>query len=162
MSWCPNCKTEYETGVEICSDCGSALVEALPPEESDHAVLLTTVGDLFEADRLESLLKACGIPVLRKYRGPDGYISIYMGTVLNGIDIYVPSKAYQEAKGLISQEEKDERIEEGSEGELKDEGDRVIRKRSFRASFILIAFFAPGLIAILILILRFLLYLLFK
>ena len=27
MPWCPNCKTEYQDGYTVCSDCGSTLVE---------------------------------------------------------------------------------------------------------------------------------------
>ena len=33
MPWCPNCKTEYQEGIEKCADCGSDLVEELPEEE---------------------------------------------------------------------------------------------------------------------------------
>lgn len=29
MPWCPNCKTEYQDGYTVCSDCGSTLVESL-------------------------------------------------------------------------------------------------------------------------------------
>lgn len=31
MPWCPNCKTEYQDGYTVCSDCGSTLVESLEP-----------------------------------------------------------------------------------------------------------------------------------
>ncbi|MBO4497362.1 MAG: hypothetical protein J5739_04065 [Lachnospiraceae bacterium] len=33
MPWCPNCKTEYQEGIEKCADCGSDLVEELTEEE---------------------------------------------------------------------------------------------------------------------------------
>ena len=33
MPWCPNCKTEYQEGIEVCSDCGAALVDELPKDE---------------------------------------------------------------------------------------------------------------------------------
>lgn len=32
MAWCPKCKNEYVEGITICADCGSELVETLPPE----------------------------------------------------------------------------------------------------------------------------------
>lgn len=38
MPWCPNCKTEYQEGIEVCSDCGAALVDELP-EEKERAVV---------------------------------------------------------------------------------------------------------------------------
>lgn len=33
MPWCPRCKSEYRQGFTVCSDCGSALVEAEPIDE---------------------------------------------------------------------------------------------------------------------------------
>lgn len=30
MSYCPNCRTEYRTGFQTCSDCGSPLADSLP------------------------------------------------------------------------------------------------------------------------------------
>lgn len=38
MPWCPNCRTEYEEGVEVCADCGAALVDELPEEKNLAAV----------------------------------------------------------------------------------------------------------------------------
>lgn len=38
MPWCPNCRTEYEEGVEVCADCGAALVDELPEEKTLAAV----------------------------------------------------------------------------------------------------------------------------
>ena len=33
MPWCPNCKNEFQEGIEICSDCKIELVDELPKEE---------------------------------------------------------------------------------------------------------------------------------
>lgn len=30
--YCPNCRTEYRPGFDVCADCGTALVDELPPE----------------------------------------------------------------------------------------------------------------------------------
>lgn len=38
MPWCPNCRTEYEEGVEVCADCGATLVDELPEEKNLAAV----------------------------------------------------------------------------------------------------------------------------
>ena len=35
--WCPKCRTEYQDGVTVCSDCGTELVEGTE-EEFDIAV----------------------------------------------------------------------------------------------------------------------------
>ncbi len=34
MSWCPNCKIEYVSGIESCNECGSELVECLVEDEN--------------------------------------------------------------------------------------------------------------------------------
>lgn len=38
MPWCPKCKIEYKQGLEICSDCGSTLLEELP-KDIDEVVI---------------------------------------------------------------------------------------------------------------------------
>lgn len=37
MPWCPNCKTEYQDGYTVCSDCGSTLVESLEQAAAEEA-----------------------------------------------------------------------------------------------------------------------------
>lgn len=37
MPWCPNCKTEYQDGYTVCSDCGSTLVESLEQAATEDA-----------------------------------------------------------------------------------------------------------------------------
>ena len=41
MPWCPNCKTEYQDGYTVCSDCGSTLVESLEQAATEEAVSYT-------------------------------------------------------------------------------------------------------------------------
>ena len=48
MPWCPNCKTEYQDGVEICADCGAALVDELPAERDMVAVAYISEEELAE------------------------------------------------------------------------------------------------------------------
>jgi len=45
-----------------------------------------------EAEIVQSILEAEGIPVLRKDRGAGGYLKIYMGMTNLGVDLYVPQK----------------------------------------------------------------------
>ena len=35
LPYCPICGSEYETGIENCTDCHSSLVERPPPENPD-------------------------------------------------------------------------------------------------------------------------------
>ena len=61
MPWCPTCRTEYEAGRTVCSDCGAALVETLPPEAADPVVVLEA-NSAVEAQVAEATLEAAGIP----------------------------------------------------------------------------------------------------
>lgn len=38
MPWCPNCKTEYRQGIQVCADCGATLVDELPKEIEEVAL----------------------------------------------------------------------------------------------------------------------------
>lgn len=62
---------------------------------------LANVSDEHEADIVESMLGANGIPVYRKHREGGDYMTIYTGTSLFGIDIFVPADQLDTAKGLL-------------------------------------------------------------
>ncbi len=65
-------------------------------------VWLTTVSSSFEADLLESKLKAWDIPVVKRYEGASNYLEIALG--YNGvypIELYVPAAALKQAKEII-------------------------------------------------------------
>lgn len=65
-------------------------------------VWLTTVSSSFEADLLESKLRAEAIPVLRKYEGASNFLEISMGfNSAYPIELYVPEQALQKARELI-------------------------------------------------------------
>lgn len=73
--WCPSCRSEYREGFTECADCGTALVETLPPEPAsepktelrpsldpgDDPVELTRLGAV-EAELLAAQLRDAGIP----------------------------------------------------------------------------------------------------
>lgn len=52
MPWCPNCKSEYQDGYEICSDCNVSLIENLEVELEEQAT-----SELIDMDSLESTEK---------------------------------------------------------------------------------------------------------
>ena len=55
MPWCPNCKTEYQEGIEVCSDCGATLVDELPAD--DGMEVLARLEDEELANRLVEYLE---------------------------------------------------------------------------------------------------------
>gem|GEM_PF-1568962 len=73
MPYCPNCRTEFVTGMQRCDDCGRELVERLDSRPSASAaamrpVELCQVNDLVELDLIEAQLRAHGIPSVRRPR----------------------------------------------------------------------------------------------
>ena len=69
-------------------------------EEREEVKLLCVIGDDFEADILESILKSEGINIYRKYKGSGGYMKLYMGISNQGIEIYVMLTDYDKAKEI--------------------------------------------------------------
>lgn len=73
MPFCPNCKFEYNPGIEKCPDCGSPLVERL--EEGEHMRPEAPVVKLAEGMRpmvemLADMLRQKGIHSMVKPAGP--------------------------------------------------------------------------------------------
>jgi hypothetical protein len=79
MPFCPNCKYEYEQEVEVCPDCGAALVDTLPEEKEAEPVkhvFLRDVPSRLYAEMLKGALENQGISCVVK--GDD--IGIMLGT----------------------------------------------------------------------------------
>ncbi len=65
-------------------------------------VYLTTASSTFEADLLESKLKAEQIPCLKRYRGASNFLEITMGmSSAYPVSIYVPESALERAREII-------------------------------------------------------------
>jgi hypothetical protein len=62
---------------------------------------LADVGNSFEADSLEALLRSFDIPVLVKPAGAGGYMEVYMGYTRLGVDVYVPQEDYERAAEIF-------------------------------------------------------------
>ncbi len=153
MRLCPNCKTEYEESSPRCNNCGTLLAidakEESKNKEVDNSIFLKNVADEFEAGVIESKLKEAEIPVIRKYKEAGSYINIYMGNTVYGIDLYVPSQLFVEAKEIIEIDNMELSEKDVESDELEK---RIQKKRRFRVWFILIIL-TPGLLWLLILIL---------
>src|SRR5437667_9895460 len=67
MPFCPECEAEYEAGVSTCSDCGVALVDALPGDDEvpdaaeGEPVPLRNFANAAEASMVANLLAENGI-----------------------------------------------------------------------------------------------------
>jgi threonine dehydrogenase-like Zn-dependent dehydrogenase len=85
-AWCPKCGSEYREGIDVCADCGAALVAEPPPARTKHRevtgpfppdddlVELTTI-NAFEAEVVAAQLRGAGIPTLVFGVGTAGLLS---------------------------------------------------------------------------------------
>jgi len=109
MKWCEDCKCEFEDYVEICSDCGKALIqyeeeleEKMEYEYEDY-VFLTKCSTNNEANLLLSLLESHGIIADLRYEGSGSYLNIVYGVNYQGVDVLVIPKNLDEAKNILNE-----------------------------------------------------------
>lgn len=69
--------------------------------ENLKEVYLMTVGEDMKAEIIEEELKKAGIPLMKKYREGGGYLNIYMGKSMYGVDLYVSRKSYEIAREIL-------------------------------------------------------------
>lgn len=64
MPYCPKCKYEFTEGVKVCPDCGTELIESLPPNHEVNIkwVPLTTLQSLVLAEMVREALANNDIP----------------------------------------------------------------------------------------------------
>lgn len=72
MPWCPVCKNEYTKGVEVCSDCGAALVDSL----NERKEVLLFSGEEVLIQRMKKFMEYNDIPVV--YEWEDEKASLYV------------------------------------------------------------------------------------
>lgn len=127
MPFCPQCRFEYEAEVEVCPECGAALVAALPAEESAWRELVTVYSSLEYGDVAlrESLLLGSDIPTFLANE-----FTIYVPLLTEGFHLQVPSEyaeqalaILREAERLAEQSEVPAVSEEASSSDLDEDGE---------------------------------------
>ena len=66
-----------------------------------------------EAEMIQSMLEAYGIPSFRQYPGDGGFGKVMLGVSGNGTDIYVPKSKLAEATELLKGEPEDDELQAG-------------------------------------------------
>lgn len=87
------------------------IYDAWPRDEAGEPVepaFLTLCGPLdMEAEMIQSMLEAYGIPSLRRLPGDGAFGQLILGMSGNGIEIYVPCTRLDEAQELLKGEPED-------------------------------------------------------
>ena len=105
MPFCPECRKSYETGVVLCRDCQSTLVDALPAavggDESGY-VLLRDVPDAVTAAMWQGALESQGLhPVVQSHALP-AYGSVMRDWSAQAWGaLVIPNDEYEEAKSVL-------------------------------------------------------------
>lgn len=67
-----------------------------------NGVYLCTAATSFEADMIESKLRAEGIPCVKNYRGASNFMEIALGSnTTQAIEIYVPESTLDKARETL-------------------------------------------------------------
>ena len=107
-----------------------------------------SVANDIEANVYESLLNSYRIPVVKKPKLTGSYLQVFMGGTNLGIDLFVPSKALEQALEIVSNEHIDEQdFPDFDEipNEFKDEYES---KQHFGAWFVFLVFISGMLVII--------------
>lgn len=113
---CPQCEGEFVAGVEVCADCGVALVtpepssargEPEPIASGESWVVLLKTGRLLEADLAASTLEEAGIPHYRQEQDSSGLSFAMPLAPSSGPGtwwvIQVPEAVAEEARSILEQ-----------------------------------------------------------
>lgn len=161
---CPKCNLDIDENIMQCPMCQTELLEQLQEQDESEfkdgepveTAVLMTAKDELQANIVESLLAAYGIPLRRLYKGNDSFGRVFMGLTVNGIELYVPKHKLEEAAGIVENEmPKEEDMPEEldvlqPQEDLEDEAElqqlerKYEEKRRARAWMAMI-FFIPGI-----------------
>lgn len=101
MPYCPDCKTEYETGIETCADCGAYLVDELSEEhhlESKDLELVYTCSELIEAEMIKANLESIELNVTLLVQKDQNFPAVGDFAI---IKLFVPKEQAEAARNYI-------------------------------------------------------------
>jgi hypothetical protein len=156
MPWCEKCKCEYEKNVKNCADCGALLVDHLEEKQKSFEsnkgeyVFLINVANMIETDIMISILELESIPSIKKFKSSGSYLNIASGFNYQGVDIFVPKGALDEARNVILV---DSMLEQTEESQVNKDFDKLAKEYSNRRKssiriFIIIIVILPIIISI--------------
>jgi hypothetical protein len=107
---CPSCGYAYEQWIEICPDCGVALVEdgepvrqdrpSLDPGQDPQWTVVTNVPNAILGSFIKSQLEDAGIPVLM-YRSRSADVGEFSHNDYVPHDLRVPKSRWEEARAIV-------------------------------------------------------------
>ncbi len=109
MPYCPKCKTEYNPGIEKCSDCDLPLVEELPeesPEETPGEIkykLLRNLPSRLYAEMLKESLQNSGISAIIKGEDIGIMLGSYSTTSLVEVSLWVSEEDWEKANQIADE-----------------------------------------------------------
>ncbi len=116
--FCLQCRTEYREGFRRCSDCGSELVDSLPPEADNREEIDSDMLPVYDApDQMSALvlstfLNDSGIRAVIKSEQIPMYDGVAMMLFPRWGQVMVLEDQYEKAKILIDEYMAGESLEE--------------------------------------------------
>ncbi|MFH0931204.1 MAG: DUF2007 domain-containing protein [Candidatus Zixiibacteriota bacterium] len=109
MPYCPKCKTEYNPGIEKCSDCDLPLVEKLPEETFKETfkdikyILLRNLPSRLYAEMLKESLQNSGISSIIKGDDIGIMLGSYSTTSPVEVSLWVPEEDWEKANQIADE-----------------------------------------------------------
>ena len=103
MPWCVACRTEYESGITVCVDCGAALSDDQQNVDHEQPVVIFEARSATEAQVVEATLEAEGIQAfVQSISSPAPNVGV-MGDDVPELEVLVSPSDADRAREILSQ-----------------------------------------------------------